>query len=170
MLNNLVPHFRDTLLEGLEPLLQARFEVGKMVIQGIVDKGEGAADNHNDLDKRDDNSPNVDRPVKGHKLPRRVVLDKHIVVHVRMLSPHDMTMLAGPGFTPKGVKGFWEDLTKTIAINSSLNDEEKWATFRHELIHAIIDIDNEVSNSPTYKSAATRSVQEASRAEGHHKE
>lgn len=44
----------------------------------------------------------------------------------------------------KGKAGFYDHSTHTIHIDRTISYTRKWETLRHELIHAIIDIDLDV--------------------------
>lgn len=111
---------------------------------------------------------NIKCPIKLHRIPSKVVLDRNITVHVKFKKQADIIALGGLGYTGHGCRGLWDDMMKTIYINRYFSAEEQWSTFRHELIHAIIDIDNETVNSPEYKRKATLTTEEPPKAEEHH--
>ena len=49
--------------------------------------------------------------------------------------------------------GLWDEANKIIYVDKVLSLEDQWETLRHELLHAIIDIDHEVRISPSTSSS-----------------
>ena len=88
------------------------------------------------------------------KIPRSVTLDGNIKVHVKRVNDKMITAVGGTGFGGRSLCGLWDDTVKTIYINKNLSESEQWSTFRHELIHAIIDVDHEAFYNATKASLA----------------
>lgn len=121
-----------------------------MVTDNLVDNDHQA--------KAADNITNSETP-KIHKIPRKIVLDSLVVIKVEKRPSKQMIQLGGPGYTGFGPRGLWDDFSHTIFINTHFDDAEQWTTFRHELIHAIIDTDNEIINCPEYKEKLSKAFQ-----------
>ena len=82
--------------------------------------------------------------VPVHRLPRRVHLGKGYVVEVVLVGPRKLAELLDEDDTV--YDGFFESsfgdgkVAGRICINSRLPIAKKWATYWHELIHAVNDI------------------------------
>src|SRR5574342_533874 len=102
-----------------------------------------------DKDQADatDNVANAEGPKVVHKLPRCVRLGANgsEVVKVKLLSASKLKEVAPDS---DELNGLWNDRVRTIYVLNELSVEEQWETLRHELLHAIIDIDHEARIAP----------------------
>ena len=92
-----------------------------------------------------DNVANAEAPKAVHKLPRTVRLGLDHVIKVKCVSLGIMKTVAPGG---QELDGLWDEANKIIYVDKALSLEEQWETLRHELLHAIIDIDHEVRIEP----------------------
>lgn len=82
----------------------------------------------------------VESPKVIHRLPRAIWLGKTVKVKVKLVTPEFMKTVAPGGHE---LDGLWDDVNNLIYIDKTLSLREQWETLRHELLHAIIDIDHE---------------------------
>lgn len=77
------------------------------------------------------------------RLPRRVVLGPGYIVQTVILPPKELAIENDEEEEPRHIRspGSWDVETYTIYISGGLSLEEQWRVWRHELNHALIDID-----------------------------
>ena|SRR3972149_146395 len=97
-----------------------------------------------------DKITDTEGPKTVHKLPRTIRLGLDHVVKVKCISPDRMKEVAPGG---QELDGLWDEANKIIYVDKVLSLEDQWETLRHELLHAIIDIDHEVRISPSTSSS-----------------
>lgn len=78
--------------------------------------------------------------MQKRRIPKTIWLDENQSVRVKMEPPAMIEARYGE----KGKAGFYDHSTHTIHIDRTISYTRKWETLRHELIHAIIDIDLDV--------------------------
>src|SRR3972149_6398292 len=88
-----------------------------------------------------DKVANAEGPKVVHKLPRSIRLGIEHVVKVKLVTPATIKAVSPGGHE---LDGMWDDVNKLIYVDKTLSLEDQWETLRHELLHAIIDIDHEV--------------------------
>ena len=88
-----------------------------------------------------DNVANAEAPKAVHKLPHSVRIDLNRIIKVKIISPERMLEVSPDSDV---LDGLWHDRTETIYILKTLSSEDKWEIFRHEMIHAIHDIDRSI--------------------------
>ena len=106
--------------------------------------------NNNQQANSTENIANTDGPKVIHKLPRIVRLGLDHVIKVKCVSLGIMKTVAPGG---QELDGLWDEANKIIYVDKALSLEDQWETLRHELLHAIIDIDHEVRISPSTSSS-----------------
>ena len=60
-------------------------------------------------------------------------------VKVKIVTPAFMKTVSPGGHE---LDGLWDEANQLIYVDKTLTLEEQWETLRHELLHAIIDIDH----------------------------
>jgi hypothetical protein len=80
-------------------------------------------------------------PDKSRRIPRTIWLAEGKAIKVVFEPPAVITA----GYGEPGKAGFYDPKTFTIHIDKTVNKNRKWAIFRHELIHAVIDTEVEVN-------------------------
>lgn len=93
-----------------------------------------------------DKITNTESPKVVHRLPRAIWLGKMVKVKVKLVTPEFMKTVAPGGHE---LDGLWDDVNNLIYIDKTLSFGEQWETLRHELLHAIIDIDHEERLEPS---------------------
>lgn len=108
-----------------------------MIPEKLVD----AAANESEQSQASDDARQGNGPVKLHKVPRRVRLGSETIVQVKLVSPEKMKTVSPGGLE---LFGLWDECNKIIYIDKTSPLDKQWEILRHELLHAIIDIDHEV--------------------------
>jgi hypothetical protein len=75
------------------------------------------------------------------RIPRTIWLDENYKVNVKIEPPAMITA----GYGEPGKIGYYNHATMTIHLDRTISMKRKWQVLRHELIHAIIDLDLEVN-------------------------
>lgn len=74
------------------------------------------------------------------RLPKRHVLGPGYIVKVVEVAPDVLRHIAGDAEKNLSA-GVWSSDELTIYIDKSVSRDRKWAAYRHELLHAVHDVD-----------------------------
>lgn len=86
-----------------------------------------------------DKIANTKSPKTVHKLPRSVRLSNEYVIRIKLVSAERMKEVS-PDSDVLG--GMWHDRTNTIYVLKEQSSDERWYYFRHELVHALNDVEH----------------------------
>ena len=85
-----------------------------------------------------DKITNTESPKVIHRLPRVIRVGLDTVIKVKVVSSARMQEVAPDS---DELDGLWSDRNSTIYVLKPLDLADQWAIFRHELLHALHDID-----------------------------
>ena len=85
-----------------------------------------------------DKITDAESPKIVHRLPRTVRVGIKTVIKLKVISPDRMKEVSPDS---DELDGLWHDRTHTIYILNTLSIAEQWSIYRHEMIHALHDID-----------------------------
>lgn len=77
-----------------------------------------------------------------NRLPRRVSLGLTRTVLVKLIPPATLSGIIG-----RNKAGCWDGENSTIWIDATLSLARKWRAFRHELMHAVVDVHEDENGS-----------------------
>lgn len=98
-----------------------------------------------------DNITDTEGPKIVHRLPRVIRIGLDTVIKVKIISPERMKEVSPDSDV---LDGLWHDRTLTIFVLNELDLEDRWEIFRHELLHAIHDLDREIRINTSSTDAA----------------
>jgi hypothetical protein len=79
-------------------------------------------------------------PVTGRRLPRTIWLDETSAFTIH----YDPPAVIDAAYGKPGKAGYTDMESKTIHIAKNISRSRKWSVLRHELIHALLDLSDEL--------------------------
>ena len=85
-----------------------------------------------------DKITDTESPKAVHRLPRVIRVGLNTVIKIKVVSPARLQEVAPDN---DELDGLWSDRNSTIYVLKTLSLTDQWVIFRHELLHALHDID-----------------------------